>query len=92
MSALPFRKRLHIVTLTTFKEYLIVTVTTISKYLIVTVTIFKNYLIVTLTMFKEHLIVTFSNKFLSFHHFILYSKVFITESCQHCKIVMLHSL
>jgi hypothetical protein len=48
LQTVKLRKRLHIVTLTTFKKYLIVTVTTISKYLIVT-----------LTMFKEHLIVTF---------------------------------
>ena len=47
-----YRKRLHIVTVTIFKEYLIVTVTTFRKYLIVTVTISKKYLIVTVTMFK----------------------------------------
>jgi hypothetical protein len=67
------RKRLHIDTVTIFKEYLIVTVTTFRKYLIVTVTISmkylivtvtisKKYLIVTVTMFREHLIVTFSKK------------------------------
>ena len=45
--AFPYRKRLHIVTVTISKEYLIVTVTTFRKYLIVTVTIFKEHLIVT---------------------------------------------
>ena len=35
------RKRLHIVTVTIFKEYLIVTVTISKKNLIVTVTMFK---------------------------------------------------
>ena len=46
----PARKRLHIVTVTIFKDDLIVTVTTLRKYVIVTV-----------TMFKQHVIVTFSN-------------------------------
>ena len=64
----PLRKRLHIVTVTMFKEYLIVTITTFRKYLIVTVTISKKYLIVTVTMFKEYLIVTFSKQILMFHY------------------------
>jgi hypothetical protein len=63
---LPLRKRLHIVTLTIFNEYLIVTVITFRKYLIVTITISKKYLIVKVTMFKKHLIVTFSKANLNF--------------------------
>ena len=45
-------KRLHIVTVTIFKEHLLVTITTLT----ITVTISSKYLIVPVTMFKEHLI------------------------------------
>ena len=40
---IPLRKRLYIVTVTVFKEYLIVTVTIFKKYLIVTLKKLKFY-------------------------------------------------